>query len=135
MYPAPKSNKSSRSGLFIRSGGNVGKEVLLDNMFDDKESGAELAGKIANKLSDLSTNKQHDRHVHYQDAIKMGLNIKVMEKGPELQNLVLTVHRCYMHTLSNMPVLKIIEKREAFSKLWCIIPAIRVKQMQWRDRV
>ena len=96
-----------------------GKEVLLDNMFADREGGSKLAEETAKKLSDLSANKQHDRHIHYQDAIEIGLNIEILEENPNLQDLVLTVHHCYMHTLSNMLVLKIIENHEgqAFIKM------------------
>ena len=95
-----------------------GKEVLLDNMFADEEDGADLAKKISDRLSDLSKNKMHNRHIHYQDAIEMGLNIEMLEGDSSLQDLVLTVHHCYMYTLNNTPAFKIIEnhKGQAFTK-------------------
>ena len=96
-----------------------GEEVLLSNMFADREGGSELVKDIVTKLSDLSTNKEHNRHIHYQDAMRMGLNIELLEQDPDLQDLVLTVHHCYMHTLNNTPAFKIIEnhKERAFMKI------------------
>lgn len=96
-----------------------GKEVLLDNMFADKKGGAKLAREIAEKLSDLSINKNHNRHIHHQDAVEMGLNIEILEEDSTLQDLVLTVHHCYMHTLNNTSAFKIIENHEgrAFTKM------------------
>lgn len=41
----------------------------------------------------------------------MGLKIKMIESDPELQDLVLTVHHCCMHTLMNTPAFKIIENQ------------------------
>lgn len=95
-----------------------GEEVLLDNMFAGREGGVELAEEIAKKLSDLSTNKEHNRHIHYQDAIEMGLNIEILEDNSDLQDLVLTLHHCYMYTLNNTPAFKIIENHtgRAFTK-------------------
>ena len=97
-----------------------GKEVLLDNMFADMEGGAELARKVSDRLSDLSINKEHNRHIHCQEAIEeMRLNIEILEDSPDMQDLVLTVHHCYMHTLNNAPALKIIEnhKGRTFAKI------------------
>ena len=47
-----------------------GEEILRDNMFADREDGPELARKAASGLSDLLANKEHNRHIHYQDARK-----------------------------------------------------------------
>ena len=51
--------------------------------------------------------------------MRMGLNIELLEQDPDLQDLVLTVHHCYMHTLNNTPAFKIIEnhKERAFMKI------------------
>lgn len=88
------------------------KEVLRDNMLADRENAEELASRIAETLSDLSRNKAHNRHIHHQEAQEMGLNIEVLEENPKFQDLVLTVHHCYMHTLVNTPAFKIIENHK-----------------------
>jgi ATP-dependent protease ClpP protease subunit len=63
------------------------------------------------RLSELTENKTHSKHFHYDDCVDMGLNVEMLEdKGnAELQDLVLTVHHCFMITLSNTPAFKIIE--------------------------
>lgn len=35
--------------------------------------------------------------------------MRLMENDPALQDLVLTVHHCYMHILMNTPAFKVIE--------------------------
>lgn len=85
---------------------------LVDNMlYDDKQAGAK-ADKIVEKLSDVDTNKAHNKHLHYDDCEKIGLTLESLEKDPVMQDLVLTVHHCFMHTLSNTATVKIIENHE-----------------------
>jgi len=45
------------------------------------------------------------------DCEKMGLKIKHFESDPTMQDLVLTVHHCYMNVLMNSPAFKIIENQ------------------------
>lgn len=72
----------------------------------DKEAKAD---KIVSRLSDYTANKAHNRHIHMQDCIDLGLNIEKLEDDDELQDLVLTVHHCFMHTLGNTASIKIVE--------------------------
>jgi ATP-dependent protease ClpP protease subunit len=67
------------------------------------------ADEIVKALSDFSENKSHDRHIHYEDCKKIGLNVNLLEADNQLQDLVLTVHHCYMNTLMNTTAYKIIE--------------------------
>jgi hypothetical protein len=69
----------------------------------------------AKRLTDLSYNKAHNKHFHLADCIAMGLDVTELEKPGEakFQDLVLTVHHCFMHTLSNTPAYKIIENHMA----------------------
>lgn len=88
-------------------------QALTEGMFKnlpDNERRAAVEKAVA-RLTDLSTNKSHNRHFHYQDCKDMGLNIKMLEADfdGETQDLVLTVHHCFMHTLSNTPAFKIVE--------------------------
>lgn len=39
----------------------------------------------------------------------MGLAVDMIEADQKLQDLVLTVHHCYMHSLMNTPSYKMIE--------------------------
>lgn len=90
----------------------VGK-FLRENMFSHLPQ-AERDGKvdlIVEKLTDLSYNKGHDKHIHYQECKEMGLEVRELEDPADrtLQDLVLTVHHCYMFSLSNTSAFKIIE--------------------------
>ena len=39
----------------------------------------------------------------------MGLNVEKIEENEKLQDLILTVHHCYMHSLMNTNSFKMIE--------------------------
>lgn len=84
-------------------------EQLTKVMFEAEPKGKEKAEKIVGKLTDFSGNRTHDRHIHLDECKKMGLKVQEIESAPELQDLVLTVHHCYMHSLMNSTAYKIIE--------------------------
>jgi hypothetical protein len=49
----------------------------------------------------------------------MGLKLERIEADKDLQDLILTVHHCYMHALMNTPSFKMIENHKgiAFVKM------------------
>lgn len=84
---------------------------LSTNMFSALTD-TERSQKICNIMDVLNNHnytKMHARHIHIDNAIDMGLVIEKLEHDPTLQDLFLTVHHAYMHTLSNSDCLKIIE--------------------------
>jgi hypothetical protein len=83
-------------------------ETLKRNMLDGESNATIKAAEITKRMT-AEENKGHDRHFHYQDCIGFGLKIEMLEEDPELQDLVLTIHHCFMHTLSNSAALKVIE--------------------------
>src|SRR5271165_2577988 len=90
----------------------VGK-FLAENMFAhiaEPEKSAKVSS-VVDRRTDLSVNKGHDRHLHIDDCKQIGLVIRDLEDPSDriLQDLVLTVHHCYMYTLSNTAAFKIIE--------------------------
>ena len=87
------------------------QEQLTTTMFSGtpKAGAAKKAAKIVNALSSYTMNKSHDRHIHMDECKKLGLTIERLEDDPDLQDLVLTVHHCYMNALMNGPSFKIIE--------------------------
>ena len=91
---------------------------LENNMLSAHVDKQQRAEKIVKALTDFSGNKAHDRHIHIDELQDMGLDIELLEKDPMLQDLVLTVHHCYMNALMNTPAFKIIEnhKGAAFVK-------------------
>ena len=84
---------------------------LKDNMFAGHQNAQQRAANIVNWLTELSKDKGHDHHIYYDDCAKQGLNVRQLEdpKDRTLQDLVLTIHHCYMFTLSNTPCFKVIE--------------------------
>ena len=67
------------------------------------------AKQVTQRLANYKKNKAHDRHLHLEECQSIGLTIERLEDDPELQDLVLTVHHCYMHSLMNTASFKIIE--------------------------
>jgi ClpP class serine protease len=85
-------------------------EFLEANMFADLEESERrrLVGTITDQLSDLRANKGHDKHIHYEECEAMGLKVKRLE-DEDIQDLVLTIHHCYMFALSNSGAFKMVE--------------------------
>jgi ATP-dependent protease ClpP protease subunit len=90
------------------------RQVMFEN---DPEADAK-ALRIVDGLSDADTHKSHDRHIPFAKCKDLGLNVLALEDDNELQELVLTVHHCYMYVMMNTATFKIIEnhKGSAFSK-------------------
>lgn len=82
---------------------------LLNNMLSDKKGKTATAKKIVKMLMDKANNKSHGRHLHLDKLREAGLVTEELEADQKLQDLVLTVHHCYMHSLMNTNAFKIIE--------------------------
>lgn len=97
----------------VENGKEFVSAFLADGMFCDLQEPEKTAkiDQIVDRLTDLSKNKGHDKHLHAPECKDIGLKIKDLEDKSDktLQDLVLTVHHCFMHTLSNTPAFKIIE--------------------------
>ncbi|MGD0792434.1 MAG: hypothetical protein ABR920_11750 [Terriglobales bacterium] len=72
------------------------EQQLADGMFEGLPDRKKKAKVITRALSNYPKNKSHDRHFDLDDCEKMGLNIKRLESDSTLQDLVLTVHHCYI---------------------------------------
>jgi len=86
-------------------------QSLAANMLKSDPDVASKAPRVAEALSNLGDNKSHERHFHYQDCVQMGLKVEMLEDDEKLQDLLLTVHHCYMHALSNSSAIKFIENQ------------------------
>ena len=84
-------------------------EQLEFVMFAGQRDARSKAKTIVKRLTDYSGNKAHDRHLHIEDCKAIGLRITEVEGDSTLQDLLLTVHHCYMHSLMNTPSFKMIE--------------------------
>ncbi|MFK7794605.1 MAG: S49 family peptidase [Gammaproteobacteria bacterium] len=85
------------------------QKQLVTCMFEGETDAEEKARHITDKLSAIDTNRQHDRHIHIDECKELGLKIEDLEANSELQDLVLTVHHCFMHTIMNTSAYKLIE--------------------------
>jgi len=106
------------SAAFVRT-------QLEDVMFAGNSDAKAKARKIVRSLSDYRSNKTHSRHIHFDECSKIGLNVVAVEADSTLQDLLLTVHHCYMHSLMNTPSFKMIENHlgTAFVKQQLQIPS------------
>lgn len=78
-------------------------------MFKGKPRAAERARSIVKQLTDYKANRSHERHISAEECEAMGLAIKRVEDDPQSQDLLLTVHHCFMHSLMNTNSYKMIE--------------------------
>lgn len=85
------------------------KDQLENVMFFGDSEGKEKANKIVEQLTDYEGNKTHNRHIHFEECKEMGLNVTLIEEDEILQDLVLTVHHCFMHSIMNTGAFKLIE--------------------------
>lgn len=90
------------------------EENLKNRMFGSESGRAKTAKikKIKKELGDHSVNLSHSRHISAEKCTELGLKIEMMEDDQKLQDLVLTVHHCFIHTLSGTPAFKIIENNK-----------------------
>ncbi|MGI6099978.1 MAG: SDH family Clp fold serine proteinase [Kiritimatiellia bacterium] len=92
---------------------DLANEIVLTRlksvMFKGEPDAEERAKKIVEALNDHEKTKVHARHIDIEKALSFGLKISRLELDNELQDAVLTVHHCYMHTFSNSQAIKIIE--------------------------
>jgi ATP-dependent protease ClpP protease subunit len=85
------------------------KEQLKDVMFSGDPDAEAKAAKIVDALSDADAHKSHGRHIPLAKCREIGLKVTALEDDPELQDLVLTVHHCFMFATMNSPAIKIVE--------------------------
>jgi ClpP class serine protease len=90
------------------------QEQLEKVMFAGEQHAKDKANKVMQALSSYTKNKVHDRHIHAEECEKIGLRVEHLEAegNQKLQDLVLTVHHCFMHTIMNTACFKIIENHK-----------------------
>ena len=95
------------------------RDRLIDNMLSGDPDAQAKAEAIVTGLSDVDDNKSHSRHIHIDKCEALGLKIERLEDDQELQEAVLTVHHCFMHSLSVSGASKLVENQDgaAFMKL------------------
>ena len=84
---------------------------LTDGMFSGQEKAKEKASRVVTELTDHALTKSHARHLSCQKCKDIGLEVKLLEDDPELQEAVLSVHHACIHTLSATGAYKLIENQ------------------------
>jgi hypothetical protein len=113
----------------IRWSNDFVTQQLAEGMFSQYRDRQRRARHAARKLSDYASNKSHDRHFDADECRKFGLDVDDLEADPTLQDLVLTVHHCYMHALMNTPAFKMIENQNGIA-LVKNAPTVSASQQQ-----
>jgi len=89
---------------------NIVTKRLETVMFKGEPDACEKAKKIVASLNEHNQeNMTHSRHIDVNKAEQIGLKIERLETSQELQDAVLMVHHCFMHTFAGTNCLKIVE--------------------------
>lgn len=80
-------------------------DEILSKTFSDKTKRKEILKAFNNN----NTTKVHSRHISKEKCKSVGLNIIDMEDDQHLQDMILSLHHCYMIYLDQTIVTKIVE--------------------------
>lgn len=94
---------------------DIVSDWLKSNMFEGIDDQDTIIASILDELNNHADTKEHSRHIHFDKARSIGLNIKLLEDDfdddGKMQDLVLTIHHAYMHTFAMTGAVKIIENQ------------------------
>lgn len=85
---------------------------LKDNMFVENENPEATAKSVVDLFTSAGRSMDHDKHIDIDDCRGAGLKIVPMEDDQTFQDLILTVHHAFMHTMSQFPIVKGIENHK-----------------------
>ncbi len=88
---------------------------LETGMFHGEADAKRRAKTIVDRLADHYLTKTHSRHISTQGCKELGLKVVDMESDQTLQDLILTVHHCYMHTFANSTAIKLTENQNGIA--------------------
>jgi ATP-dependent protease ClpP protease subunit len=88
------------------------RDQLCEHMFAACEDAKGKADGVVGRLSSYNANKGHDRPVFAAECKEIGLEVDMLEKDQEFQDLILSAHHCYMHAFMNGVAVKIIENHK-----------------------
>ena len=103
------------------------REQLTNVMFEGQPDASDKARKIVRKLVSYGGRTTHERHIHYEECFDMGLNVENIESDDDFQDLILTVHHCYMHSLMNTLSFKMIENHLGVAFVKQLPPTIQLQ--------
>lgn len=89
------------------------KSSMFKNISPDVQS-ANIQN-IMDSLNNPGHTKEHSRHIHFDKAKELGLNVTSLESEQKLQELVLSLHHAYTATFLNCNTAKLIESHHGRS--------------------
>ncbi|MCB1031747.1 MAG: hypothetical protein KDA95_10450 [Acidimicrobiales bacterium] len=90
-------------------------EWLATGMFKDEPEATEKAKAVIDEIGSHAATKAHNRHISAAKAESMGLKVVALEDDQVLQEAVLTVHHACMLTMSDTPIVKLIENQNGIA--------------------
>lgn len=87
------------------------EEWLQTGMFKDLKTAEKKSKKITSELGNHFLTKNHSRHLSIDTCKDIGLKVEALEKDPDLQDIVLSIHHICIHTLGSTGAYKIIENQ------------------------
>jgi hypothetical protein len=90
-------------------------EWLGRNMLRDDPEKDQKTQTILKELGDHSISYAHNRHLSVQKCKDIGLKVMQLEDDQKLQDLVLSVHHIFFHTLGSTPAFKIIQNHKGIA--------------------
>ena len=90
---------------------DIATKWLKTGMFKDltKDQQRKTVDRIIKALNNHKDTRSHARHIHADEAAKIGLIVESLENDDELQDIVLSIHHAYMSTFWSTQAIKIIE--------------------------
>ena len=87
-------------------------KVWLSKCMFEEHDNQEKIENIVNALSDHQETKTHSRHISLQQCKELGLKVIELEEDQDLQDIILSIHHSFMHTISSVPgIMKIVENQ------------------------
>lgn len=89
---------------------DLSAQIVLDwlrtGMFENDPDKINKTDAIVRFLNNHSDTKTHARHIHVDEAKRVGLVVIDLEDDQELQDLSLTVHHAFMHAIAQSTAIK-----------------------------
>ena len=104
------------------------EDWLKRNMLSQASDKEAIVDNIIRELGDHSVSLAHNRHLSAEKCKEIGLKVFDLESDQKLQDLVLSVHHIYFHTLSSTPAFKIIENQNGMAFILQIHQVIMATQ-------
>ena len=91
------------------------RDNLLSCMFEGQHDGLAKADAIIEALTKNDLTKTHSRHISKARAEELKIVVTAIEDDQKLQDAILSVHHCFIHTLASTPVFKITENQNGIA--------------------